>query len=270
MELEGLRAQLKVAILEYRQARPHLSIRSTAKNLGVDRYFLGKIIEDAPLKGKLDLNKVFVLVQSLGQGPGLRSLIDQQRPFLKKELMEAFSTLYKEDKIYSEKARDLDLYDPDLYLVLACCTFDLGIDASTLMTILGERAKIVIDDLINNEVIKEENGKYLLADGQDFSTTLNLIKSQLPHWLRYYRPEHAGQQRNYIYLCAQGLNREALAKAQQLQKEFHGRLVELINQPESFGSIPFFSFGVTDTLIETIPELKIKEEDANITGEIYQ
>ena len=93
MEMESLREQLKGALTEYRQSRPHLSVRSTAKNLGVDRYFLGKILEDAPLKGKLDLNKVFMLVQSLSQGPSLRKLIDQQKPFLKKELIEAFSTI---------------------------------------------------------------------------------------------------------------------------------------------------------------------------------
>ncbi len=253
METEALRSLLRDALVEYRSQRPHLSIRAIAKNTGVDRYFLGKILEESSGSSKLDLNKVLILLKGLSKETSLKSAIDSQKEPLKKELMSTFSVLYNSDKVLSKEIESLNLFDYDEYLVLVLATFDTGTTRESVGKILGEKGLTVLDRYLEDEILIEKFKKIKLASGVDFFTTLKLLKFQIGNYARFYNPAHAGKNRNYIHVSAQGVTLKALREAVKLHRDLHEKMTSLINNPQNFGDIPFFSVGLMDTFTDLLP-----------------
>ena len=75
METEALKKSLRSALKNYQAKRPHLSIRAIAKNSGVNRYFLSKLLDDQDLSTAIDLGQTLMLCQYLSGDLPLKAAI---------------------------------------------------------------------------------------------------------------------------------------------------------------------------------------------------
>ena len=75
--INELQQSLRNSLVEYRERRPHLSLRAIAKHSGVNRYFLNKILDEKDdFETPLDLNQVMLLAKFVSKQDKLNKLKD--------------------------------------------------------------------------------------------------------------------------------------------------------------------------------------------------
>lgn len=251
MDVSKLKETLKKVVFSYLEKNPGLSVRSLAQQSGCGRYFLSKIVDDE-VPQSLDANKVLLLAKFLSGKNSLKEIASAFDGQIKEELTKIFQVDFGQNKSYSNKTSDLDLYDSNEYLVLVLCTLSCGTTKKVIANVLGEQGISILMAYLHAEIIVEKKSRFFLADGTDFYTSLKIFKHHLSTYARYYNPDHIGQERNYLHVETQGLNRQGLKLAQSYHRELHEKLVQLKRDPALRGEIPWFSVGMMDTFIENL------------------
>jgi hypothetical protein len=255
-ETTALKESLRKALSEYRREKAHLSLRAIAKNSGVNRYFLMKLLDENDTSTALDLSQVLLLAKFITQRESVREAIDSSSREVQEVLKRVFAVDYElvpEGKV--NLFQQTDLYNPDNYLVLVLSTNSRGTKREYIQRILGERGeKALLELLAKGLIIESEGGRIHLAKGTDFTCTFDIYKHQIPSYLRYYSPQRANQSRNNLHVVSEGVNLQGLRKVHQLHIEFYKNLLEILIDKENTGDIPMFSFGCMDTFLENLHE----------------
>ncbi len=251
-ETATLKESLRKALREYRREKAHLSLRAIAKNSGVNRYFLMKLLDENDTSVGLDLSQVLLLAKFITKRESVREVIDASSREVQEVLKRVFAVDYELEKSNILLHKEVDLYDPDYYFVLVLATYDNGSKRENVGKILGERGERALNELIDRKIIIEEKGRIRLAKGKDFSVSFDIFKHHIPTYLRFYTPQRINQSRNNLHVVSQGVNLQALKKINQLHSNFYKNLREIIEDKNSLGDIPMFSFGCMDTFLENI------------------
>ncbi|NRA46595.1 MAG: hypothetical protein HRU09_16715 [Oligoflexales bacterium] len=255
MEPRALRANLRKALLEYRQKRPNLSLRAIARNSGVNRYFLNKLLEEQKENDNtaLDLNQVLLFSKFLTKKSSVQEIIEHSSD----EVKEALKTtlLVKPDSVVlPECSDDLNLYDENTFIILHLAGCDHGTDKVSIQKILGDSGLRTLKELIDSEqVIEKQDGRIELRNKDDFTYSSKIIRQQIGNLVKYFDPNHLGNKRNCISLAVQSVNKEALAEIHKIHEEAYKKIDKLIKNKKSRGNIPCFSFSCLDTFIDELP-----------------
>lgn len=253
-ETASLKESLRKALNDYRREKSHLSLRAIAKNSGVNRYFLMKLLDENDTSTALDLSQVLLLAKFITQRESVREVIDSSSREVQEVLKRVFSVDYDRQKSSVDLFSEVDLYNADYYLVLVLSTYTQGTKRSYVQKILGERGEKALSELLAKGVVSEVNGRIKLAKGKDFSCSYDIAKHHIATYLRFYSPHRVSQSRNNIHVVSQGVNLQALKKIHQLHSAFYKNLMEIVADEDSLGDIPMFSFGCMDTFLENIYE----------------
>ena len=102
-KIQTLNNCLRKALLEYQYKRPKLSLRAIAKNSGVNRYFLSKLLDDSESSSALDLNQALMLVKYMTKRESLDEAIDESTG----QVRDILSEIFHIDLNSSEKKKPL-------------------------------------------------------------------------------------------------------------------------------------------------------------------
>jgi hypothetical protein len=251
-ETATLKESLRKALREYRREKAHLSLRAIAKNSGVNRYFLMKLLDENDTTVALDLSQVLLLAKFITQRESVREVIDASSREVQEVLKRVFAVDYERQKTAVNLFKEVDLYNADYYFVLVLSTYERGTKREYVQKILGERGEKALGDLLEKGIVVERNSRIYLVNGEDFSCSLDIYKQHIPTYLRYFSPSRVGQNRNNLHVVSESLNLQALKRIHQLHSAFYKNLMEIIVDKNSLGDIPMFSFGCMDTFLENI------------------
>jgi hypothetical protein len=255
-ETAALKESLRKALQEYRREKSHLSLRAIAKNSGVNRYFLMKLLDESDTSVALDLSQVLLLAKFITQRESVREVIDASSRDVQEVLKRVFAVDYERQKSAVDLFQEVDLYNPDYYFVLVLSTYIRGTKRINIEKILGERGEKALLELLEKGIVYEKEGRIFLAQGKDFSCSFDIYKHHIPTYLRYYTPRRISQGRNNLHVVSSGVTLAALKKINQLHSAFYKNLMEIVLDKNSVGDIPMFSFGCMDTFLENLEDTK--------------
>lgn len=257
-DIQIVRETLRDILEEYRCARPHLSLRSIARNSGVNRYFLSKLLEPSNSFG-IDLDQMLAFCSYISQGDApdpIKDKVAQVQDYLMDNFYVAPrrpSQLLSSTKVMVVNHSDIDMFDRTHFFVLlmACC--DNGFSKTRIVEILGESARSTIDRFLElGKIIEKEDSTLSLPDDQDLFFTPTAIRFHLPDIIRYYNLQHRGENRNHLSLHINGLSKEAIETIVALQLEFGRKIESIVMDERNQGPNPFFVTSCSDTLTDKV------------------
>ncbi len=256
-----VRDNLRSLLREYQRVRPNLSLRSIARNAGVNRYFLTKILEDAESK-KVDLDQLLLLWKFMKSVVPVNKFIDGHVEAIESYLSQHILGVGSEQSFLGPSSdqivldlndQEVDLHDRNNYLIflLACC--DNGFTKSEILSILGCGARKNLDYLIEKEkIVVDKNNKIKLPGDKHLIFTNSLMNYHFIDLTRFYQVSHRGQRRNNINQYIQGLTKEGIEKVFDLTKEYEYNMLEIFTNKKYIGENPFFYVSCFDTLTDEL------------------
>ena len=251
MGLSLVKQSLSNLLQAYRSFRPKLSLRSLSRNIGVNRYFLTKILDqNDKVKFSLDEMLIFCkfIKENLPDSPEISRELTIVQDFFSEHLGSSRIKL-----IHQNENSKIDFYDRFnfLVLVIACC--DKGITRKRILELLGEGACRSLKLLLKTKHLEElPNGVVRVLDGAPVGFSPALLAYHGPDLLRLYRLRPREQMRNYLDIKVQSLTKEAIEKVIELQKECDKRILDIIVNEENFGMNPMFSLLCVETFVDEI------------------
>ena len=260
-ETKDLKNSLRKSLEAYKEKRPDLSIRAIAKKSGVNRYFLTKLLDGNDKSNALDLNQVLILSKYITGRDSVTEAIDASPEDIRDALLRVFPTVSdSKQKLVALSLYDkVDLTDKTVYFVLVLATYGLGTKRDLVFKILGERGENILQDLLKNEVLKEEKGRIKLSSGTDFTCDFKLISQKIPDYFNFYRSERHGTQENFVHVTSEGVNKKALHEVQKIHLAAYKKIIKVLEDPKNWGDIPLFSFACMDRLSEQSLEENTEE-----------
>ena len=171
METELLKSSLRNVLKAYQAKRPHLSIRSIAKNSGVNRYFISKILDKQDQSSAIDLNQTLMLCRYLSGDEPLKPAIQKIGEELFSAVQKSTSSNYLEEKIVdSSRYASLDLEDKVTYFILVLSSYKRGAKAEYVQRLFGERGASILKNLLREGIVVEKSNRIRLAFGNDFTS----------------------------------------------------------------------------------------------------
>ena len=251
-----IRDTLRDILLSYRSSRPNLSLRSIARNAGVNRYFLTKVLEETETT-KFDFDQILAFCKFMQTSESMNENIKVQIEEILNYLLKYFPThpYNKADELLMLDNQEVDMYDRCnfLILLLACC--DKGFTRDRIVSIIGENSRGHIEQLIKNKtLIEEEDGTVFLRDKQNLYIPIPIIRYHLAELARFYQVKHRGKDRNFIQLLVQGLNSEGLKKIVAIQVKNNENIKTVIRDKKYWGKNPAFIFSCLDTFTDEVEE----------------
>lgn len=247
----ALKDSLRRALLKYRAQRPQLSLRSIARNSGVNRYFLNKVMDENDTTSPLDLNQVLVLFKFMTERESVKEVIDASVDDVQAAIQNIFDIEFLSKKDIADSYEGLDFYDMDTYFVMVLASFGHGTKDEYVMRILGERGEQALARLLREGyVYKTNQGRIKLKKGNDFTYSMDVMRHHIPNYLRFYNRDRVGRGINRIHVYAEGLNQQGIEKAHDLHARLNRELQLLLSDESNYGDIPFFSFAVMDRMID--------------------
>lgn len=248
--MRALKADLREALLAYRRERPHLSLRSIAKNSGCNRYFLTKLMSLSDISCSLDLNQVLILSQYLTGKASVREAIEHSRPAIREYLGKIFHSEFMSSREVSSRMGRVDLHDPYNYFVLVLASYARGSERDLVNKILGYKGELALRKLLNDGIVEEVEGRIYLREGNEITLSIDVMKERIPDFLRYHALDSQFRQRNFIHIYSEGLTEGAIRKVYEIHAKMNSEISKILMDKSNHGDIPFFSFGCMDRLYD--------------------
>jgi hypothetical protein len=136
-----------------------------------------------------------------------------------------------------------------------------GTSLSELQEAGGQLYVTAAQTLISNDILKETEGKLHsnvlnLLNGEFYTFSREALKKVVPAVSRFYRSEHAGQSRNYIFLGTEMYSKEFILEFYQKVEELRQWYTINSRKPESKGLNPFFFTMMMDTFYDSLVDSK--------------
>ena len=187
INIKALKAHLRDALLGYRRERPHLSLRAIAKNSGCNRYFLTKLIDENDASSAIDLNQVLILSQFMTGRSNIKEAIEASGSIVKESLEKIFNPGFLGTREVSLRMSQIDLYDTHNYFVLVLASYARGTKREHVQKIFGFRGEQALKRLLKDGIVIEVKGRIRLAEGNDFTLSLDVMRPRIPDYLKFYQ-----------------------------------------------------------------------------------
>ena len=251
MQTYTLKNKLRDAIKEYRRERPKVSLRAIAKNSGVNRYFLTKLMDEEDLSDNIDMQQVLALSRFIIQKDSVSEVLHNSSLEVQEALHQIFNVDFTKNKKIFNLYESLNLYDRYTYFVLVLASFHSGSHESLFAKILGDAGAQQMQKLLKDGYLRRsDEGNIELKMGNEFTNSLDVLKQHIPDYLDFYSYARNGLQKNHIHVYAEALNRESILKIHALHAKLNRDLQAILEDPKNMGEIPFFSFACMDYMLD--------------------
>jgi hypothetical protein len=127
-----------------------------------------------------------------------------------------------------------------------------GVSASVIKDQFGNYGEEVLKMLIENKIMVKTNTSFYPINSEFLRLDREQVKEMIPVLNSFYDAKHANQDRNFISMRIDSINRKALYEIYDLYASFDNRMTEILSQPENKGDIPFYGFAQLDTMIDKL------------------
>lgn len=256
MDSHALKDNLRDTFLEYRRRRPQLSLRAIARNSGVKRYFLNKILseDESQDQTQLDLNQVLILTKFLHQSSSADELAKSTAKMLQEVLISSTSAV-------NTVVPDVKLFDEASYLIVRLASCANGTSRDLLVKILGIACLNTLDKLLEENIVQEVADKITLHPQNQLQESAEVKRAQIGHLAKYFQAGKTQEKNNVVAASIQNVNAEALKEILKIHKDANKKIEKIINDPEKWGSIPMFSLSCMDRFLDPAALLASSKED---------
>ena len=190
----------------------------------------------------------------------LSKFIPEVKEFLPSEMFEV--VLEKTSGERLGKKLEVLLSDPDMFLIYALAFSDKGITEDFIIKNLGS-TKIKKLQILEKEGFIERKGNglgiYKVTTQKQITSSFQLIKKHIDILNKFYRPDQP--EKNYAFYAVDRLNERGVSELMRANKEFHGKVADIMNKKENKGDISVFSTGLSDILFDD--QISKEEEGKN-------
>lgn len=253
MELrEQVSFDLKRKVAEY--ADPKKGIKALALLMGIHEKTLKRLMSCENRPGHQTLFKIYRVIYQTNNDT---QIINMAPRVVKEFLLKTHPKGLSETIQYTlDVERELKRDPVFLEIYLLCGTG--GTTKEYVAFNYGRYGEKVFDKMIDQEIISQKD-RFIYVLGHNQAPlnveTLAVMGIQLTE--RYFKPANTDSLgENYISLFAEGVNEETYQKWLEIDKEAFRKKIALANKAENKGDIKAFTFGVTETLIESDTDLR--------------
>ena len=239
--------QLRDVINDYFTKYPNTSINGLAMRSNVGATTLRRILS-LEIKGDPSPHTVLNIASAISKEKRLSKLVQMFDGPMGELIRESFSTYVE---VYAPHKFDPDLNevlrDRVSYFVYKLTANRSGAREDEIFDLFGQPGVERLKKLRKDNLVRLEGAQYHAVE-KNFSLDLNVAKEHLPELVKFYHPENLDRGLNIFYTLSESLNKEAIKKVKDIQREAAKKIYEIMNAPESDGTIPYFTVQLADVL----------------------
>lgn len=238
---------LQNMITVYMGKNPQLTLNALAQRSNVPVTSLRRLMNNQQ-KNEIAPHSVLNLVGYILREKNLSLLLTKVDACVADFLQKHFGHFIfaSEVRVYNTDL-NTELKDQIKYLIYKMAANHNGVDLMTLVENFGALGKRKADEMIKNGMLVEEEER-LHAREKNFSLDLGIAADHLPALVRFYKPESIQQGRNTFFNMSESLNLEGIQMIKQLQRECVHKMNAIMNDPQYFGDIPYFTINLGETM----------------------
>lgn len=241
---------LKSLVSEFLARHPRLTIQALATRANVPVTSLRRILQDGT-KSEVAPHTALNLCAYIIREKNIEKLLEQLPKVLADNLAKHFGSFVFNQHTERTYALDLNqiLQDRTNYFIYKLAANRGGTTLMEIVELLGSRGKSHAQNLIDLEILKIEDDR-LFARDPDFSLDLNVASSHLPELVKFYKPDCISHGLNLMYSLSEALNESAVKKIKDIQREAVKATHAIMQDPTSFGDIPYFTLNLCESFKE--------------------
>lgn len=248
-EERDLIQELKEMIDSYMTRNPQLTLNALAQRSNVPVTSLRRLVAGQQ-KNEIAPHSVLNIVSYIMREKNLASIIEKAEPAISDFLRKHFGNFVfaTGGKHTYDCNLNVELKDETKYLIYKLAANHNGTDLMTIVENFGAHGKKKADEMMNDGLLKEEAGR-LHAREKNFSLDLSIAAQHLPALVQFYKPATIAQGRNSMFSMSESLCSDAISEIKKIQKECVMKMHAIMNNPDSFGDIPYFTINLSETML---------------------
>ncbi len=242
---------LQGMIGNYLSKNPSLSVNALAQRSNVPVTSLRRLI-NGQQKSEIAPHSVLNLVTYILREKNLSLILDKVEVSIADFLRKHFGNfIFQSPKNTYDIELNVELRDQTIYLIYKLAANHNGTDLMTIVENFGSLGKKKSEDMTAKGLLIEEGGR-LHAREKNFSLDPSIAASHLPGLVSFYKPETMTQGLNTFFSMSESLKNEAIQELKALQRECAKKMNAIINDPNNFGEIPYFTINLAETMLSDI------------------
>ncbi len=244
----SLIAILKNMIETFLSQHSQISMNGFAQKSNVSLTTLRRITSMS-IKGDIAPHTVLNIVSYIKKEKNIKKLLISSHPVISEYLSEYFSPYIfdQEDQTYSVDLNEL-LSDKMNYIIYKLAANRSGVTLIEIAEIFGQLGMQKVNEWLAKKIVSIDHNNRIHAKDKNFSLDLDIAVGHLPELLKFYKANEIPQGKNLFYSLSESLNADAIQKIKQIQKEAVLKIHQVMNDDQSYGTIPYFTLNICDTL----------------------
>lgn len=242
---------LQNMIALYLGKNPQLTVNALAQRSNIPVTSLRRLI-NGQQKNEIAPHSVLNLVTYIMREKNLGDLLEKVEPAVAEFLKKHFGHfIFNSPKNTYNVELNVELRDQTMYLIYKLAANHDGTDMITIVENFGAMGKKKVEDMKAKGLLIEEGGR-VHAREKNFSLDLSIAASHLPALVSFYKPDTISQGLNSMFSMSESLNRDAIDELKTLQRECAKKMNAIINDPKSFGNIPYLTINLAETMLSDV------------------
>lgn len=241
---------LRHLVQEFLARHPRLTIQALATRANVPVTSLRRIVQDSS-KSEVAPHTALNLCAYITREKNVAKLLEQLPQVLSDYISRHFGSFIFEGNENRTYAADLNeiLKDRTNYLIYKLAANRGGASFEDITELFGSMGKVQAQKLIDLDILRLDSDRIFARD-PDFSLDLKVAAEHLPELTKFYRPDAVAYGLNLMYSLSEALNEQAIKKIKDIQREAVMATHAIMNDPESFGDIPYFTLNLCESFKE--------------------
>ncbi len=249
IEENDLIRSLTVLIETYMSRNPQLTLNALATRSNVPVTTLRRLM-GGQQKNEIAPHSVLNIVSYIMREKNLATILEKAEPAISEFLRKHFGNFVfaTGGKHSYDCDLNVELKDETKYLIYKMAANHNGTDLMTVADNFGAFGKKKVDEMLAAGLLKEEEGR-LHAREKNFSLDLSIAAQHLPALVQFYKPGTIALGRNSMFSMSESLCMDAISEIRKIQKECVMKMHAIMNNPDSFGDIPYFTINLSETML---------------------
>lgn len=254
IEENDLIRSLTVLIETYMSRNPQLTLNALATRSNVPVTTLRRLMSGQQ-KNEIAPHSVLNIVSYIMREKSLSAILEKAEPVISEFLRKHFGNfVFATGGTHSYDCDlNVELKDETKYLIYKLAANHNGTDLMSVVDSFGAFGKKKVEEMLSSGLLKEEEGR-LHAREKNFSLDLSIAAQHLPALVQFYKPGTIASGRNSMFSMSESLCTDAISEIKKIQKECVMKMHAIMNNPDSFGDIPYFTINLSETMLsESLP-----------------
>ncbi len=254
VENNDLIRSLTDMVASYMARNSQLTLNALATRSNVPVTTLRRLMSGQQ-KNEIAPHSVLNIVSYIMREKNLATILEKAEPAISEFLRKHFGNFVfaTGGKHSYDCDLNVELKDETKYLIYKLAANHNGTDYMVIAENFGGYGKKKADEMIKAGLLQEVEGR-LHAREKNFSLDLSIAAQHLPALVQFYKPGTIAQGRNSMFSMSESLCTDAIVEIKKIQKECVMKMHAIMNNPDSFGDIPYFTINLSETMLsDTLP-----------------